>query len=180
MSDSWFISLYPSPSKDIIKSQVELEETGNYLNATYIILTKMFFVCVAWSKVFFNSFLKNIITLPLSKWRHLKKFHKSLNSRFLVCLITGHSGGKVNNLLKSFRNQLWAVFSCHVYFTLSLYHVRLFVSLGLYTKMTTLGCLTIIKNKKWAESFEFLSFILRKEKVFTSLQVLREEISRKG
>ncbi len=26
--------------------------------------------------------------------------------------------------------------------------VRLFVSLGLYTKMTTLGCLTIIKNKK--------------------------------
>jgi hypothetical protein len=54
------------------------------------------------------------------------------------------------------------------------------VSLGLYTKMTTLGCLTIIKNKKKAESFEFLSFILRKEKVFTSLQVLREEISRKG
>ncbi len=27
-------------------------------------------------------------------------------------------------------------------------YVRLFVSLGLYTKMTTLGCLTIIKNKK--------------------------------
>jgi hypothetical protein len=33
---------------------------------------------------------------------------------------------------------------------LYVYHsnVRLFVSLGLYTKMTTLGCLTIIKNKK--------------------------------
>jgi hypothetical protein len=29
-----------------------------------------------------------------------------LNSRFLVCLITGQTDGKVNKLLKSFRNQL--------------------------------------------------------------------------
>ena len=38
------------------------------------------------------------------------------------------------------------------------------MSLGLYTKMTTLGCLTIIKNKKWAESFEFLSFYFKEGK----------------
>jgi len=49
-----------------------------------------------------------------------------LNSRFLVCLITGHTGGKVNNLHKSFRNQLWPVFSCHMHLTLTLYYLDVY------------------------------------------------------
>ncbi len=42
------------------------------------------------------------------------------------CLITCHTGEKVNNLLKSFRNWWWPVFSCHMYFMLSLYYLDVY------------------------------------------------------
>jgi hypothetical protein len=54
-------------------------------------------------------------------------FIRILNSIFFY-LITGHTDGKVNNLLKSFRNQLQPVFSCRKYFTLSLYYLDVYES----------------------------------------------------
>jgi hypothetical protein len=60
-------------------------------------------------------------------------FIRILNSRFIVCLITGHTGGKVNNLLKSFINQLWAIFICRMHFILSIYYLNVYGSnLSLY------------------------------------------------
>jgi hypothetical protein len=50
-----------------------------------------------------------------------------INTTFFY-LITEHTGGKINNLLKSFRNQLQPVFSCRMYFTLSLYYLDVYGS----------------------------------------------------
>jgi hypothetical protein len=46
--------------------------------------------------------------------------------RFFVCLITGHTGGKVNNLLKCLRNRLRALFNCRIHFMLSLYYLDVY------------------------------------------------------
>jgi hypothetical protein len=51
--------------------------------------------------------------------------------------------------LRKFISKGWLqIFYLDILWMICRTYVRLFVSLGLYTKMTTLGCLTIIKNKK--------------------------------
>jgi len=62
-------------------------------------------------------------------WWHFKIFHKNLNLRFLFNNLShwwSHTGGKVNNLLLSFRNWLWLVFSCHMYLMPSLYYLYVY------------------------------------------------------
>jgi hypothetical protein len=86
-------------------------------------------------KIYLNFCFLDVFKVTLSKiefslfyttWWHLKIFHESQNSIYFVYLITGHTSGKVNNLLKSFGNWLWAVFSCRMYFTPSLYYLDVY------------------------------------------------------